>query len=244
MQTTLAHEEHAQKQRDYFATGVRPGMLPEATPYVLRHVDELLAHAGIPKGSSVLDIGCGMGRFSFLLAERGYRVESLDVSQFMIDRLREFDGGRFGIRAWCADLAHPPAELIGRFDAVVGFFMLHHFVELDPIFPAVKRLLRPGGKAAFIEPNPYNPLYYIQVLSRPDMKWAAEKGMVNLRRGKVFDFMRRAGLESPALDRYGFLPPFLRNTKWGGPVESVLESVPGMKPVLPFQVFTCQRPLK
>jgi SAM-dependent methyltransferase len=217
-------------------------MLPGATPYVLRHVEKLLEHAGFKPGSRILDIGCGMGRFSFLLAERGYQVESLDVSQFMIDRLQEFDGGRFNIRTWCVDLAEMPPEIEGRFDGVAGFFMLHHFTELQKALGPVARLLRPGGTAAFIEPNPYNPLFYIQVLSRPDMKWEAEKGMMNLTPGKIKRTLTESGLKDLTLERYGFLPPFLRNTSWGGAVERVAEAIPPMRPTLPFQVITCRKP--
>ena len=239
---TRTHEEHAQAQREYYATHVRDGMLPKPKPYTLRHLNELLEHGAFKPGSRLIDVGCGMGRFSFLLAERGYSVDALDVSQFMIDRLREFDGGRHNIRAWCADLAESPRELHGQFDGVVGFFMLHHFAKLDPIFPAVMKLLKPGARAVFVEPNPWNPLYYVQILSRPDMKWDAEKGMLNLRRKPVFEHMLAAGFEDPQLVRYGFFPPFLRNTPWGGSVERVIERIPGIKPVLPFQIYSCRKP--
>ena len=39
----------------------------------------------------VLDIGCGMGRHSFVLAERGIFVEGLELSPFHVERMRELN---------------------------------------------------------------------------------------------------------------------------------------------------------
>lgn len=238
---TKRQAEYAQHQRDYYATHVRVGMAPQETPYTLRHLNEVLTEGGFRPGARLLDVGCGMGRFSFLMAARGFEVESLDVAPFMIEKLREHDAGRGLVRAHCADLLNAPSELEGRFDGVVGFFMLHHFEHLRPVLPAVARFLKPGGKAVFVEPNPWNPLYYLQIATRPDMKWSAEKGMLNLRRRPVFDEIGRAGLVWPRRFTYGFLPPFLRNASFGNTLEGVLENFPGIEPVRPFQVISFEK---
>ncbi|MGN7456022.1 methyltransferase domain-containing protein [Paenibacillus pasadenensis] len=48
----------------------------------------------LPDGSSVLDVGCGTGRISVYLAERGYRVKGIDVSEGLLSVAREISKKR------------------------------------------------------------------------------------------------------------------------------------------------------
>lgn len=86
----------------------------------------------------MLDVGCGMGRYTLILAERGFALEGLDLSPVLLQRLRVFNGGRFNIPLHGADVMNPPAELQERFDAVVGFFALHHMHELEGVLERVR----------------------------------------------------------------------------------------------------------
>lgn len=233
-------EEHNRLQREYFSR-LKQTMLPGATPYLLRHVEEVLAFADLQPAERVLDIGCGMGRHSFVLAERGFSVEGLELSPFHVKRMREFDNGRYNIPAYCSDIVDHPAELDGRFDALVGFFVLHHILDLETAFRSMSRLLRPGGRMVFVEPNPLNPLYYLQILFTPGMAWSAERGILNMRPEKLFTAMASAGLRAPALRRFGFFPPFLTNTNWGARAESILERPQLWRGLLPFQLFRCEK---
>ncbi|MDW8185563.1 MAG: class I SAM-dependent methyltransferase, partial [Anaerolineae bacterium] len=176
------------------------------------------------------------------LAERGFRVEGLDLSPFLIERMREYNGGRYDIPVYCADIHQPPEELCGRYDAVVGFFVLHHLADLHKAFAAIGRLLRPGGRAVFLEPNPYNPLYYAQLLITPGMSWSAEQGIWNMRPGVVFSAMQATGMTRIGMTRYGFFPPFLSNRAWGMRLERALEQISLWRPFLPFQLFRGERP--
>ena len=69
-----------------------------------RQLDETLRFASVTAADRVLEIGCGMGRGTLLLAERGVRVEGLDLSQALLDRLRAYNRGRFHIPIHCADV--------------------------------------------------------------------------------------------------------------------------------------------
>jgi SAM-dependent methyltransferase len=230
------------EQRAYYARGARKTMLPGATPYVLRQIDEVVRVGQLRSGERVLDVGCGMGRHAFLLAERGLEIEGLELSPQLLDRMRDFDNGRYNISTYCADMSAPPPELVGRFDALVGFFVLHHVRHLEAAFAGLAPLLRPGGRAIFLEPNPANALYYLQILLTPGMTWSAEKGMLNMRPRRLFGAMRAAGLEASQMHRFGFFPPLLRNRRWGGPAEAWFERIELLEPVLPFQIFRADRP--
>jgi SAM-dependent methyltransferase len=233
-------EAHNQQQIDYFVPDTKRTMLPTATPYVLRQVDELVRFAGIEANQRVLEVGCGMGRYSLPLMERGIEFEGLDLSARLLERLREYSGNH-AVKLHSCDVIDCPPAMNDTFDAVVGFFTLHHLHDLKLSFRAMARLLRPGGTIVFLEPNAYNPLYYLQILATPGMTWEGDGGIVKMRRSVIFEAMSEAGLINPALHRFGFFPPFLANTPAGARTERVLEAFPAWRPMLPFQLFRAQR---
>ncbi len=228
---------HNAGQRRYFESDIKSTMVPRDTPYLNRHVDEIMRAAAIGPGDRVLEVGCGMGRYTLLLAERGVRVEGFDLTPFMLERLADYAGGRFEIPLHLGDAADPPPELHGQFDAVIGLFALHHMQEIPTVLRSLALLLRPGGRLAFCEPNPLNPLYYVQIAARPGMTWEGDGGIVRVRRAPIERALRDAGLTDVYWRRFGFFPPFLANGEVGRRLERPLESFPLWRPALPFQLF-------
>jgi ubiquinone/menaquinone biosynthesis C-methylase UbiE len=104
-------------------------------------------------GLQVLELGCGTGDLSLQLLRRGARLTAVDVSPRMVEVARQ--------RAPEAHFMVAPAEDTGlpseSFDRVVGKWVLHH-VDVAAAAAEVRRLLRPGGRAAFFENQDRNPL--------------------------------------------------------------------------------------
>lgn len=238
----MDREEHNRRQKGYFERAFKPTMVPVDSAYLDRHVEEALRAAGDAFRGRVLEVGCGMGRYTLLLAKRGIRVEGLDLSEVLLARLRSFDAGRHLIPLHCGDIADLPQDLAGRFDLVLGFFTLHHVHDLVRCFRGVARALKPGGQVVFLEPNALNPLFYVQILVTPGMTWAGDRGIVGMRRRRVFRAMRQAGFEALTLDRFGFFPPFLLTRPFGRRLEAALESFRPWFFALPFQLFSGWRP--
>lgn len=231
-------EQHNQQQIQYFESSFKKTMQPaEGTQYINRQVDEFVSFSGITKDERLLDVGCGIGRYTLPLARRGFRIEGLDLTQGLLDQLHQHDGGRFNIPLYRADVLYPPDELIGQFDALVGFFTLHHLHDIPGCFKAMTRLLKPSGRIIFLEPNALNPLYYIQMAITPTMTWEGDGGLIYMRRNYVFRAMRDAGLVDLQLKRFGFFPPAIVNHPAGARLERILERFPLWRPVLPFQLF-------
>lgn len=235
-------QDQKRYQRVYYDGPTRKHMVPVDSPYLRRHIAEALKDAEVTAGDRILEIGCGMGRYTLLLASQKLAVEAIDMSPVMLQRLEKFNSSSSRVTLHCGDIESLGEEFEGRFDAVLGFFVLHHLADLPRSFAAVLRALRRGGRAVFVEPNPFNPLYYAQIAITPGITWKGDRGILNMRRGIVLEAMREAGLRDPGLRRFGFFPPQIANLTWTGPFERRIEAITLLEPVLPFQVFRATRP--
>lgn len=113
-----------------------------------------------PSGLRVLDYGCGEGRHSFLLLERGARhVTGIDVSEVRVGQAVR-RAGELGVSdstTFLAADAHATPFEAGSFDLIVGANILHH-LEFERAIGELRRLLKPGGRAVFVEPLAHNPI--------------------------------------------------------------------------------------
>lgn len=234
-------ERHNEAQREYFEAEDKPRMRARDTPYVRRHVEWMEAFAGLTPGQRVLDAGCGQGRFTLPLAARGHDVEGLDLAPVLLERLAAADRGRFGVLTHEADLLDPPRALHGRYDAVVGFFALHHFHDLEACLAGARRLVAPGGVVAFLEPNARCPLYYAQVALTPGMTFAGDGGLVRMRPAVLRRAYGAAGLARVEVETRGFGPPALVDRPRGRRLDAVAA---GLAPAAlrPFLLVRGRRP--
>lgn len=98
----------------------------------------------LPAASSVLDLGCGCGvPVSRSLAEAGYQVTGVDISDVQIERARRLVPTGTFIRADAAtlDFAHC------SFDAVVSLYALFHLPQPEQanVLRKIGSWLRPSG---------------------------------------------------------------------------------------------------
>ena len=106
-------------------------------------------------GSRVLELGCGLGKFSVYLALHGASVTAVDVGPHTgfeaADLLARVNGVECNFRVMdISALDFPTAS----FDRIVGLAVFHHLraESLPAILDRVRVLLRPGGVAVFSEP--------------------------------------------------------------------------------------------
>jgi len=62
------------------------------TDYSVEGVDKSIVDAwlrAVPKGSNVIDLGCGTGRFTNYLNEQGYNCSGIDISPKMISKAKK-----------------------------------------------------------------------------------------------------------------------------------------------------------
>jgi len=129
------------------------------------HLEQRLAlrpWLGVEPGTRVLDVGCGVGRWSRLLAARGAQVTGVDLSPTRIagaQRLAAADGGADRCHFRVQDLSK--LDIDGQFDVVWGVTVLQHILDAQLLQAAVLGMtarLAPGGRMVLLEAAPAAPV--------------------------------------------------------------------------------------
>jgi ubiquinone/menaquinone biosynthesis C-methylase UbiE len=118
--------------------------------------EHFLRNAGIGSGMRVLDIGCGMGDVTMLLAQfvgGAGRVVSIDVNHSSLDSARR----RASAMGFANTTFHRADILtfadVEPFDAIVGRLVLEFLPDPVAAISRLSKLLRPAGIMAFQEPT-------------------------------------------------------------------------------------------
>lgn len=124
------------------------------TRYDVAHDDEdratFQAKTGVSlaelRGLTVLDAGCGGGRYARVAGEAGAIVYGADHST-AVDKAAELCGHLPSVQLLQADLKRLPFEP-ASFDFVFSIGVMHHDVNTRDVFDAVAKLVKPGGRMA------------------------------------------------------------------------------------------------
>lgn len=118
-----------------------------ATDSFMARLRQAVAGLGIGEAEAVLDLGCGTGNLTALLAESlsaRARIVAADLSESMLERAREKvpDDPRLEwVRADATDLPLPD----GGLDRIICLSTWPHFAEPERVAAELHRTLKPGG---------------------------------------------------------------------------------------------------
>jgi SAM-dependent methyltransferase len=112
-----------------------------------QEVKSIIEWLDLPPGAEILDLCCGIGRHSLKMAELGYHVTGVDLSETLLTEAKKLDAA--SKITWVrADMRRIP--LIRTYDAIVNLFTSFGYFESDrdnmKVLLEIERLLRPGGK--------------------------------------------------------------------------------------------------
>ncbi len=131
-----------------------------------------------PAGGRALDVGCGPALFPAILERRGCRAfgVDLDPASFRPPRLH----GRVGV----ARAAHLPFP-VAAFDLVTASNLLFLLPDPRPALMEMRRVLKPGGALALLNPTP-------RLTPQSAEAFARQRGLDDLSRATLVNWAQRA----------------------------------------------------
>ena len=161
----LSDHELLKAANAYFA-GMTPDSIqykkpfsdPVASPTLIRNLGTLLQAADLFRGARVLDFGCATGWLSLGMAQMGCDVIGVDIAPSALrlakrlkSRRRVESDGRMEFHAYDGRRLPVDDESVDRIVCCDAF---HHVRDQAFVLQEFARVLRDGGRAAFLEPGP------------------------------------------------------------------------------------------
>ncbi len=180
------------------------------TTFIAPMVEKMLA---IQPGERVLDIACGNGIFSRRLAELGASVVASDFSPKLIEFAKQRTTTHVDqIEYHIADATDENQLLAlagqgGQFDAAVCINALMDMPEIEPLFRAVAKMLKPGGRFVFSVMHPaFNG---ISITMQPELPDYAQVPTYSIKISRYLSYEATKGLaisEQPLQQYYWHRP--------------------------------------
>ncbi|MGO9873985.1 MAG: class I SAM-dependent methyltransferase [Acidimicrobiia bacterium] len=126
-----------------------PELYERARPsYPSKIFDDLVVLAQLPVGSRIVEIGCGTGKATVPLAQRGYAITCVELGQQLAALTRRKVAGFPSVEVITSNFETWQAEH-SDFDAVVAFSSFH-WIASDIRYNKAAGLLRERGKLAVV----------------------------------------------------------------------------------------------
>ena len=128
----------------------------ESLSKTLKLITGKLLRLGTLSGSRLLDVGCGDGAFTRILAANFVEIHGIDVQEPFLEDFRKIVAGdaRYRVANMSAsEMTFPDAH----FDSIVSIETLEHIPDLVGAASEICRVLKPGGELLITVPNRWFP---------------------------------------------------------------------------------------
>jgi len=171
-----------------------------------RRAELFIEHGALGPGKRALELGCGTGVFLEKVARSGATLHGIDLSEDLLAKARARLAALPNVvldRGNAEALPYPDSH----FDAVYGSSVLHH-LDLAAALAAAHRVLRPGGRVVFAEPNILNP--QITLMFRFGLlkeRYGVSPDEMAFTRFRARRALESAGFVDVAVEPFDFLHP-------------------------------------
>lgn len=167
------------------------------------HVGDWLTEG--EKNETVLELGCGPGRYAAMLSSLGYSVTGVDPSSFPAwEMIRRHTNARLMDEVFAEDLPFEDES----FDNVACLGALLYFADSEKALAEIRRVLKPGGKL------------YVRTVNRTNLYWSVHGEPIDpastnhYTEADLAAFLASQGFEVSKTFSYGFYPPYGGSLWW------------------------------
>lgn len=216
---------------------------PSGRRRAARRSEIFAREGGLAPGQRALEVGCGTGVFLEAAATTGADIVALDLSADLLAQARARVAAAGTVRLSLGNAEQMPFR-DSSFDAVYGSSILHH-LNIDAALAEVHRVLRPGGRIVFAEPNILNPqvaiMFYLGLTKKYFGVSPDEMAFSRFRAARA---LRSAGFTEVAVEPFDFLHPATpaRAVDAVARVGRALEAIPLVREVAGSMVITARKP--
>ncbi len=127
-------------------------------------------------GHKVIDLGCGEGWNSRILAKRGANVTGIDISRRLLKAAKQEEASEpLGIRYLLSSFTSLTQFRARTFDIAISTMALNNSPQLAEAFKSIHRVLKPGGQLLF---SVLHPCFWARKSRWLDPENAGTQGMI------------------------------------------------------------------
>jgi ubiquinone/menaquinone biosynthesis C-methylase UbiE len=144
------------EKRPYVCPAELAGSLDNSLRRLVHKPSKILGPR-IKNGMKVLDLGCGPGYFSVVIAEMTGdtgRVIAADLQEGMLEKVyKKIRGTHLEQRIELHKCQEDKIGISEKVDFILAFWMIHEVPDQERMFMEMKSILKPGGKIFIAEPK-------------------------------------------------------------------------------------------
>ena len=184
MEFNLSMEQRIQREKEHQNKNITEGIRAPCSKFYAITRSSIKFYEGLIRlncrDKQVLDYGCGSGTYTCYLAKHCAIATGIDISDAAIERAKQ--------RALKENLSSNTAFSVmnaenlkfnnDSFDVVCGGAVLHH-LDLNKALSEISRVLKPDGKAFFVEPLGHNLFINLYRYLTPNLRSSDEHPLRN-----------------------------------------------------------------
>jgi SAM-dependent methyltransferase len=218
---------------------------PSGARRAQRRADIFIKTGRLEPSKRALEIGCGTGVFLEKVAASGAALHGIDLSPELLVRAAERARSLPNVCVHRGNVEQLPFP-DNCFDAVYGSSILHH-LHLEPALQEVFRVLKPGGRSVFAEPNILNPqVAFMFHFSLGKEYFGVSPDEMAFSRFRARQALEDVGFRAVSVVPFDFLHPSVPPSLLD-PVQRVgmtLERIPGLREIAGSLLLCGEKPSK